>query len=90
MAASPSSTLRKPSKLRSVDDGQQVVDFEGEIVGEAVDVVAAALVEQQFEQAGDAAGARVRQHLVAASGAGRGCAGRAADRALRRARRRAG
>ena len=56
--------VEEAEQLRSVDDGQQVVDFEGQIVGEAVDVVASALVEQQFEQAGHAAGAGMGQHLV--------------------------
>ena len=50
--------------MRGVDDGQQVVDLEGQVVGQAVDVVAAALVEQQFQQAGHAARPRVGQHLV--------------------------
>ena len=56
--------LEEAEQLRGVDDGQQVVDLEGEVVGQAVDVVLAAVVEQQFEQAGDAAGTRVGQHLV--------------------------
>ena len=56
--------VEEAEQLRGIDDGQQVVDLEGEVVGQAVDVVAAALVEQQFEQAGDAAGAGVGQHLV--------------------------
>ena len=64
MAASPSSTCEEAQQLRGVHDGQQIVDLEGQVVGQAVDVVAAALVEQQFEQAGDAAGPRVGQHLV--------------------------
>jgi len=51
-------------QLRGIDDGQEVVDLETQVVGEAVDVVAAALVEEQFQQAGHAAGARVGQHLV--------------------------
>ena len=56
--------LEEAEQLRGVDDRQQVVDLEGEVVGQAIDVVAAALVEQQFEQSGDAAGARMGQHLV--------------------------
>ena len=56
--------LEKAQQLRGVDDGQQIVDLEGQIVGQAVDVVAPALVEQQFQQAGDAAGPCVGQHLV--------------------------
>ncbi len=56
--------FEEAEQLRGIHDRQQVVDFEGKIVGEAVDVVAAALVEQQFEQSGHAAGPRVRQHLV--------------------------
>ncbi len=56
--------FQEAEQLRRIDDGQQVVDLEGEIVGQAVDVVAAALVEQQFEQAGDAARSRMGQHLV--------------------------
>ena len=77
-------------QLRGVDDGQQVVDLEGQVVGEAVDVVAAALVEQQFEQAGDAAGARVGQHLVVHLALVARRSGRLAGRAPRRARHRAG
>ena len=38
--------LEEAEQLRGIDDGQQVVDFEGQVVGEAVDVVAAALVER--------------------------------------------
>ena len=64
MAASPSSTWQEAEQLRGVHDGQQVVDLEAEVVGQAVDVVAAAFVEQQFEQAGDAAGPGVGQHLI--------------------------
>ncbi len=56
--------FEEAEELGGVDDGEQVVDFEGEIVGEAVDVVAAAFVEEQFQQAGYAAGAGVGQHLV--------------------------
>jgi hypothetical protein len=56
--------FEEAEELGGVDDGEQVVDFEGEVVGEAVDVVAAAFVDEQFEQAGDAAGAGVGQHLV--------------------------
>jgi hypothetical protein len=56
--------FEEAEQLRGIHDGQQVVDLEGQIVGQAVDVVAPALVEQQFEQAGHAAGARVGQHLV--------------------------
>ena len=56
--------FEEAEQLCGVDDGEQVVDLKGEIVGEAVDVVASALVEEQFEQAGHAAGAGVGQHLV--------------------------
>ncbi len=51
-------------ELGGVDDGEQVVDFKGEIVGEVVDVVAPTLVEEQLKQSGDSAGPGVRQHLV--------------------------
>ncbi len=50
--------------MRRIHNGQQVVDLEGQVVGQTVNVVAAALVEQQFKQAGHAAGACVGQHLV--------------------------
>ena len=56
--------LEEAEQLRGIHNGQQVVDLEGQVVGQTVDVVAAALVEQQFQQAGHAAGARVGQHLV--------------------------
>ena len=82
--------LEEAQQLRGIHDRQQVVDLEGQVVGQAIDVVAAALVEQQFQQAGHAAGPRVGQHLVAASGAGRGRGGRPAGRAPRREPRRAG
>ena len=42
--------------LRGFHDGEQVVDLEGEFVGEAVDVILAALIDEQLEQTGDAAG----------------------------------
>ena len=57
--------LEEAQHLRGIHDGQQIVDFEGQVVGQAIHVVAPALVEQQLEQAGNAAGPRVRQHLVA-------------------------
>ena len=56
--------FEEPEELRGVDDGEQVIDFEGQIVGEAVNVVLSALVEEQFEEAGHAAGAGMGQHLV--------------------------
>ena len=57
--------LEEAQQLRRIDNGEQVVDFKRQVVGQAVDVVASALVDEQFEQSGDAAGARVGQHLVA-------------------------
>ena len=56
--------LEKAEQLRSVDNGQQIVDLESKVVGQAVDVVSSAFVEQQFEQAGHASGSGMRQHLV--------------------------
>ena len=56
--------IQEAEQLRGVHNGQQVVDLEAQVVGQAVDVVAAALVEQQLQQAGDAAGTRMGQHLV--------------------------
>ena len=49
---------------RGFDDGQQVIDVHGKALGEAVQVFAAAAVVQNFEQAGDASGAGMRQHLI--------------------------
>jgi hypothetical protein len=65
--------------LGGVDDGQKIVNLEAKVVGEAVDVIFAVVIEQQFEQAGDAAGTRVRQFLVV-RGAG---VGRLDGRAVR-------
>ena len=61
--------LEEAEQRRGIDDGQQVVDFKGELVGQAVDVFApvGAFVDQ-LEQSGDAAGARVREYLVDAYG----------------------
>ena len=56
--------LQEAQQLRGIDDRQQVVDLESQVVGEAIDVVATALVEQQFQQSGYPARSRVRQHLV--------------------------
>ena len=56
--------LEEAEEGGGVDDGEQVVDFEGEVVGETVDVFAAVFVDEEFEQAGDAAGTGVGQHLV--------------------------
>ena len=55
---------KEAEKLCGVDDGKQVVDLEGKIVGEPVDIVLAIVIEQDLEQARDATGTRVRQHLV--------------------------
>ncbi len=38
--------LKEAEQLSGVDDGEQIVDFEGKVVGQTIDVVAAALVEQ--------------------------------------------
>ena len=54
---------REAEHHRSVHDGKQVVDVHGELVGQLVEIVAAAAVGQQFHESGDAAGTRVRQHL---------------------------
>ena len=62
------------------DGGQKVVHFEGELIGEAVDIFAARGVGENFEQAGDAAGAGVRQHLIFCRGAGAPDAAGAANR----------
>src|SRR6185437_9537184 len=57
--------VEEPEELRSLDYRKQIVDFEGEIVGETIDIVAAAFVEEQFEEAGHASRPHVRKHLVA-------------------------
>ncbi len=44
-------------------NGEQVVHFEAEIFGDVIDVLLAAAIVEQFDEAGDAAGARVRNHL---------------------------
>ena len=38
--------IEEAEELGGIDDGEQVVDFKGEIIGEAVDVVASALVDE--------------------------------------------
>ena len=38
--------FEEPEQLGGIDDREEVVDLEGEVIGEAVDVVATALVEQ--------------------------------------------
>ena len=48
----------------SLDDRQQIVDIHDEFFGQAVQIFLAAAVRQQFQQAGDAADAGVRQHLI--------------------------
>src|SRR5204862_536650 len=45
--------IQEAEQLGGVHDGQQVVDLKAQIVGQAVNVLAAVLVEQQFQQAGD-------------------------------------
>ena len=45
-------------------DGQQIVDFESQVVRQVVDLFAAVVIAQHFEQAGDAARTGVRQHLI--------------------------
>ena len=51
-------------ELGGVDDGEQVVNFEGEVVGEAVDIVAAVFVDEQFKQTGYSSWTGVGEHLV--------------------------
>ena len=62
ISTSPSLTLMKPSRRGGFDDGQQVVDFEGQIVGQVVNVVAAVAVDAAFR-----AGRRCRRDGRAAS-----------------------
>ena len=52
----------KPEEHGGIDGGKQRVDFQAQFVGELVEIDAAALIAQNFEQAGHAAGTRVRQH----------------------------
>ncbi len=61
--------LEEAELVGGIDDGQQVVEFEGKLVGEAVHIFAAvgAFVDQ-FEQSGDAAGTGVREHLIGGAG----------------------
>src|ERR1035438_7459672 len=56
--------LKIAEQLRRIHNRQQVVDFEAQVVGQAVDIVAATLVEEQLQQTGDAARPRMGQHLV--------------------------
>ena len=63
----------------AVDEGEQVVDFEHEVVGEGGEVFGAAAGEQDFQEAGHAADGRGRKRFVDRRRSGR------VSRALRRA-----
>src|SRR5580658_106156 len=56
--------LQEGEQRGRFDDGQKVVDFESEFVGEAVDIGPSLEIDDELEETGDAPGARVRQHLV--------------------------
>src|SRR5208337_1621416 len=56
--------LHKTQQSRGLDDWQQIVNLEREEVGQPVDVLAAIVVGENFEESGDAAGACVRKHRV--------------------------
>ena len=64
ISASPSVTVRKPSSCAASTIGSRSSISKREIVRQAVDVVLAVVVQQQLQQAGDAARPRVRQLLV--------------------------
>ena len=50
--------------MRRVHNRQQVIDFKCEIIGQAIDVGSAVVIDEQLEQAGDSTGAGVGKHLV--------------------------
>ena len=58
------STVAKPSRRGAVDEGQEVVDFEHEVVRERGQVFGAAAGEQDLEEAGHAADGRGGERLV--------------------------
>ena len=55
--------LGKAQQHRVLDDGEQIVDFHQKIVGQVVEVLLAAAIIQQLEQAGHAARLGVWQPL---------------------------
>ena len=55
---------QKAQQLRRVHNRQQVVDLEGQIVSQPIDVVLAIVVEQQLQQACDASRTCMRKHLI--------------------------
>ena len=57
--------LEKAEQCAGVDDWQQVIGLEGEVVGQAEDVVPAFVVDENLEQSRDAAGTGVRKEVVA-------------------------
>ena len=63
ISTSPSRALREAEQRAGLDDRQQIVHFEMKIFGDVVQIFASAAIQQQLEQAGDAAGPGVRQHL---------------------------
>ena len=54
---------REPEHLGAFENRQQVVNFEPQIVGYVIDVFLAAAIVEQFDQAGNAAGPRMRNDL---------------------------
>ena len=54
---------REAEQDRAVDEGQEVVDFEHEVVGECGEVLASAACQQELEEAGHAADGRGREWL---------------------------
>ena len=64
ISTSPSRHLHESEQRRRFDDGQQIVDLERQQVGQAVDILAAVVIGENFEESRDAAGAGVRQHRV--------------------------
>src|ERR1035438_3877099 len=55
--------FREAQQSRGLHDGQEIVHFQAEFVGELIEVTGAAVAVEQFQQARNRSAARVREHL---------------------------
>src|ERR1035441_8466009 len=55
--------FREAQQGRGLHDGQKIVHFQAEFVGELIEVTGAAVAVEQFQQARNRSAARVRHHL---------------------------